>query len=155
MIAHYRNASARARILVALGVTSLALIAAAPASAIYRDYEATDEAPTTTRTLEAHNENQDAEKKDCELNMGAWIQVVRHGATITVKTPVPGTKPVKYVESTYRCNDGKWESAFQAPQMEYTYEADGSYVDESDTLQLVNRHEQYTYSTSAGVYAQP
>jgi hypothetical protein len=55
---HNRTLPGRIAILAALGVTSLALIAASPADAIYRDYEpAGDWEPVPTRTVYQQNDN--------------------------------------------------------------------------------------------------
>jgi hypothetical protein len=96
------------RLAVALGVTSMALIAANPASAISRGYAGTDEpTPTTTeRVLETTNETPPVDengKKSCPVakNSGG-TQWMPHGTTITVTLP-DGT-----AHST-KCNDGEWE----------------------------------------------
>ena len=59
----------RIAILTALGATSIALIAASPADAIYRDYEAAgDWEPVPTRTVYQQNDNPPVDengKKSC------------------------------------------------------------------------------------------
>lgn len=66
-----RNLTRRATILAALGVTSLALVAASPASAIYRDYEAgSEDPPVTERTVNQQSQDPPVDengKKSCQV----------------------------------------------------------------------------------------
>jgi hypothetical protein len=91
--------------LLALAVISLALVAAAPASAISRSYETTmEEPPTIERTVNQTKTPVDENgKKSCEYRK--WDGSVGwypHGTEITLKRP-DGTK------QTAKCNDGEWE----------------------------------------------
>jgi hypothetical protein len=143
----------RFRILAALGVTSLALLAASPANAIYRDYEApSDETPVIERTINNTNETPPVDengKKSCPYKKwDGGTGYYPHGTKITVTLPNGASK-------TMTCNDGEWEAAFVQPASDYHYEADEAYVDASGALVLVNQHEEYTYSTGGGYYAQP
>lgn len=150
---HMHSLRGRARILAALGVTSLALVAASPASAISRSYEPTDgDAPTpTTRTVYQTNETPPVDengKKSCAFKKwDGGTGYYPHGTTITVTLPDGASK-------TMKCDDGDWVVAFQQSGG-YLYEADEAYVDESRTLVLVNGDEDPTYSATGSFYAQP
>jgi hypothetical protein len=125
---HTRSLQSRARILAALSVTALALVAASPASAIYGDYETSD--PTTERTVKRDSPapppvDKDG-KKACPGGFGGeWAP---HG---TLYTTWAENSKGQVVEYTIRCNDGKWEPV-EAPVPQpgvYEYDASGwSYV---------------------------
>jgi hypothetical protein len=149
-----RNRTGRASILAALGVTSLALVAATPASAIYRDYEPSEaEAPVVERTA---NTDDTSGNEGCTITLqnpdGSPGQSVKyaHGYSFSVKNKATGKT------HTYTCNNGKWEETVNAtsPTGGYVYDADRAWLDAS-TLVVVNLHEEYTYSPSGGSYFQP
>jgi hypothetical protein len=105
-----RNLTGRARILVALGVTSLALVAASPANAIYRDYELnSDETLTTTRTVDSQNTTPVDEngKKSCS---DKWGDYHPHGTTYTLTKIDSEGNGVTY---TMKCNDGQWDGTWE------------------------------------------
>lgn len=114
-----------ARLLVALGAASMALIAASPASAISRSYEGMDEATTTQRTLDTTNETPPVDengKKACAVaKYPSGDQLFPHGTTITVTVPNGGSVTVK-------CNDGEWEKVSQLQSASYAYRLDNAYV---------------------------
>jgi hypothetical protein len=123
---HNRTLLGRIAILAALGVTSLALIAASPADAIYRDYEvAGDWEPAPTRTVYQQNDNPPVDengKKSCPYKKWdgtpSWYP---HGTVITLKLPDGTTKSAK-------CNDGEWEAALtQAEAADYHFQAEEAY----------------------------
>ena len=144
----------RARVLSALGVTGLALIAASPASAIYRDYEAGSDEPVITRTA---SQDDGAGKKGCTLAVlspdGKTQSTITyaHGYSFSAVNKATGKT------HTYTCNNGTWEETVSSvsPAGGYTYDADNSYVQVDGSAVLVDPHQQYTYSTSAGLYAAP
>jgi hypothetical protein len=142
-----RRRPGRSRILAALGVTSLALIAASPANAIYRDYEApSDQPPVIERTIDNTNQTPVDEngKKSCEYaKFGGGTGYYPHGTKITVTLPNGASK-------TVTCNDGNWEESLRRPDG-YRFRADLAYVDASGALVLENA---YQYSTSGQYYAQ-
>lgn len=151
---HNRAPLGRITILAALGITSLALIAASPANAIYRSYEpAADQEPVTTRTVNQQNDNPPVDengKKSCEYRKwDGGTGYYPHGTVITVNFPNGTTK-------TAKCNDGEWEVSLTQPEAgDYHFGADEAYIDESGALVLVNPHEAYTYSSDSGYYAAP
>ena len=110
------------KLLVALGATSMALIAAGPASAISRSYEATNEPVTTQQVLEAPNETPPVDengKKSCAIRRfdDGGIGWLPHGTTITLTLPNGKSKTVK-------CVDGDWVE--QSPLLQratYVYDA--------------------------------
>jgi hypothetical protein len=147
---HNRSRGGRATILAALGVTSLALVAASPANAIYRDYEPTsDEAPVIQRTVDNTNETPPVDengKKSCEYaKFGGGTGYYPHGTKITVTLPNGASK-------TATCNDGEWVVSLTRAYADYHFEADEAFVDASGELVLVSPHE---YSTGSDYYAQP
>jgi hypothetical protein len=94
--------------LLGLAITSLALVAAAPASAISRSYEATMEEPPLIERV-VHQTNQppvdENGKKSCEYRKWDGSPgYYPHGTVITLKLP-NGT------EKSAKCNDGTWEEA--------------------------------------------
>jgi hypothetical protein len=150
---HKHTIRGRATILAALGVTSLALIAASPASAIYRDYEAGSDEPVITRTAS----QDDTAKKGCTLAVlgpdGKTQSTITyaHGYSFSAVNKATGKT------HTYTCNNGTWVETVSSvgPGSGYTYDADKSYVQADGSAVLVNPHQQYTYSTSDGYYAAP
>ena len=105
-----RKLTGRWAILAALGVTSLALVAASPASAIYRDYEANSyEAPTTTRTLDSQNTTPVDEngKKSCR---DKWGDYHPHGTTYVLTKIDSEGNGVTY---TMKCEDGQWNGTWE------------------------------------------
>jgi hypothetical protein len=105
-----RNLTARATILAALGIASLALVAASPASAIYRDYEANSyEAPTTTRTVDSQNTTPVDEngKKSCR---DKWGDYHPHGTTYVLTKIDSEGNGVTY---TMKCEDGQWNGTWE------------------------------------------
>jgi hypothetical protein len=150
-----RNLTGSARILAALGVTSLALVAASPANAIYRDYESYDQPPVTERAVERETPEPPPVdkngKKSCPGGFDSWSP---HG---TVATLWYTNSKGDVVMTTLRCNDGRWEVvSVQAPEGDnYKYQADEGWLEESGTLVLVNPHEEYSYSNEGGSYAAP
>lgn len=141
-------------ILAALGATSLTLMAASPADAIYRSYELSDsEAPVLERTAERDDAPTGETKQGCNLKLpNGALDVYKHGDVVTIT--VKGSDGTSYTVK-FRCNDGTWEPASAVPQAdEYHYEADYAYVD-SSALVLVDPHEEYTYSGEGGFYAEP
>ena len=128
---HMRTLQGRARILAALGVTSLALIVASPANAIYRNYEPdSDDAPVIERTVNSDNKTPPVDengKKSCEIaNIGGGTSYLPHGTTITVIPPSGKS-------TTVRCNDGSWVAQLPQPgdSGDYHFEAEKAYVDAS------------------------
>jgi hypothetical protein len=141
------------KVLAALGVTSLALIAASPANAIYRSYEPGDsEAPVVERTA-----NTDDTKKGCTITLqnpdGTPGQSVVYpdGYSFSVKNGATGKT------HTYTCVNGTWVETVSSssPAGGYDYLADYAYVDGSGTVDLVNAHQEYTYSSDGASYVQP
>lgn len=114
-----------ARLLVALGAASMALIAASPASAISRSYEITDEPTTTQQTLDTTNETTPVDengKKSCAVaKYPSGDQWFPHGTTITVTVPNGGSVTVK-------CNDGEWEKVSRLASSTYAYRVDNAFV---------------------------
>lgn len=147
-----RNLTRPATILAALGVTSLALVAASPASAIYGDYEAGSEDPPVTE----HTRNQQSQdppvdengKKSCQVKGEFATYWVPHGSTI-IRESSNGSRQKQ------QCEDGSWVIVSLAPGADDHYLADEAYIDDSGALVLVNPREDYRYSSSGGVYAQP
>lgn len=120
-----RTLRRHARLLVALGVTSTALIAASPASAIYRSYDGMDDPITGTQVLENTNETPPVDgngKKSCGVAKdGGGTQWFPHGTTITVTLPDGASTTVK-------CNDGEWEKASRLQNSTYAYRVDNAFV---------------------------
>ena len=120
-----RTRRRHARLLVALGATSMALIAASPAGAISRNYESPDGAITTQRTLDTTNETTPVDengKKSCAVaRYGGGDQWFPHGTTITVTVPGGGSTTVK-------CNDGEWEKVSRLQTATYAYHLDNVFV---------------------------
>jgi hypothetical protein len=157
---HNRTFLGRITILAALGVTSLALIAASPADAIYRSDEMTvDEPFVTERIVEQANETPVDEngKHYCSLpNAGGGEHYVKHGGTITVTIPGDPARGIGATTLTYKCNDGKWEPvSAPPPTSDYRISADEAFVDADGTLVLADPHEEFTYTGDAGFYAEP
>jgi hypothetical protein len=150
-----RTLSAHAKVLAALGVTSLALIAASPANAIYRSYEPSDsEAPVVERTVNSD----DSGSKGCTITLqnpnGTPGQSVTypHGYSFSVKNAATGKT------HTYTCNNGQWVETVSSTSPVgggYDYQAVDAYIDGSGTVALVDAHQEYTYSSDGGSYAQP
>lgn len=149
-----RTLPTRLTILAAIGVTSLALVGASPANAIYYSYDSDSEAPTWQRTAEQDNPPTEEPKQGCNLKLpNGGIDPYKHGDTVTIT--VKGSDGSSYTMK-FRCNDGKWEPASLEPQTgDFHFDADDAYVDESGGLVLVNPYEEYVYSTDAGFYAEP
>ena len=152
---HNRTLRGKARLVAGLGVMSLALIAASPASAIYRDYEAGyEEPPPFERTASQDDGNA---KKGCTLAVqspdGKTQSTITyaHGYSFSAVNKATGKT------HTYTCNDGTWVETVSSvsPTSGYTYDVDSSYVQADNTAVIVNPHEKYTYSTGGGQYAAP
>ena len=154
MTTRTRTFRGKARLVAGLGVMSLALIAASPASAIYRDYEAGYEEATIERTA---SQDDGGAKKGCTLAVlspdGKTQSTITyaHGYSFSTVNKATGKT------HTYTCNNGTWEETVSSvgPAGGYRYEADNAYVQDDGTAVLVNPHEEYTYSTSDGYYAAP
>ena len=119
-----RSLQGRARILAALGVTSLALIAASPANAIYRDYEAgSEDSPVITRTAERDNPPVDKDGNESCPYKGEYYP---HGTTATITKIDKDGNAVTY---TLTCVDGWWRGTYasQLAIHDYTYSADGGF----------------------------
>jgi hypothetical protein len=138
----------RKRILVALGVAVLALVAASPAGAIYRDYDPGDaDAPVIERT--AAKDDTGTGTASCSLTLSTGQTIVYdHGYSFSVVNKATGKT------HTFTCNNGKWEetvsSTVPSRTWDHYYEADQAYVDSSQDLMLVN-----TYSVTDGYNAAP
>jgi len=123
---HSRSLRGRLRILVALGVTSLALVVASPANAIYRGYEAPlDEAPVTERVVKNDNKTPPVDedgKKSCFYK----DDYHPHGTTATITKGNPDGSASTY---THRCDDGTWKQVSLSPTDSGYYwdGSDGSY----------------------------
>ena len=139
------------KMLVALGVTSVALVAASPANAIYRDYEAGSDEPTVERTASSD----DTGKNGCTVAVlgpdGKTQSTITypHGYSFSAINKATGKK------HTYTCNNGTWVETVESvsPTAEYDYEADYAYVEEDGSAVLGNPRQAHTYSTQDGVYA--
>ena len=122
---HRPTLPGRIRILAALGVTGLALIAASPANGVYRDYEAgSEDPPVTTRT-----EARDNPPVDKDGNESCFYQdeYYPHGTTATITKIDKDGNAVTY---NLTCIDGTWRGTVSSePEAihEYTYSADGSF----------------------------
>ena len=149
-----RTLRGKAGLLATLGVTGLALIAASPASAIYRDYEAGSDEPVITRTA---SQDDGTAKKGCTLAVlgpdGKTQSTITyaHGYSFSTVNKATGKT------HTFTCNNGTWEETVSSvsPQGGYTYDADMSYLHEDGSAVLVNLHQEQTYSTDDGLYAAP
>jgi hypothetical protein len=149
------NLQRRAVALAALGVASLALIAASPANAIYRSAETTsDEAPVIERSV---NSDDNSPKQGCTLDVKAPDGSVQssikypHGASFSAKNAQTGKT------HTFTCNNGTWVETVSSTGPAgggYIYEADNAYVDGSATLVFVNPHVEYTPSTDGAYYTE-
>jgi hypothetical protein len=129
-----------------LAVTSLALTAASPACAIYRDHVTAGEAPTTDRVLD-----QPVGTKSCTIEItGA------DGTKTTVSYP-PGSK-IKLNGREYECQDGSWVPTAPMDSVnsggDYVYEAVLAYPERDGTLVGVNLRADYA-SNDGAYYAEP
>jgi hypothetical protein len=133
-------------IAAAIATTATLAIAAGPASAIYRDYEAPeDDGPVIERTV---NQDDTSGKKSCSLTLSTGQTIVYdHGYSFSVVNKSTGKT------HTFTCNDGKWEETvnFTGSGFDHEWEVDGTYTQDA-TLVLVNPHEEHTYSSSGGTY---
>jgi hypothetical protein len=131
IVAEYnRNLMARARVLATLVAAGAVLIAAAPADAIYRDYEGGfDDDPTIDRTIEK-DDTGTAPKEGCSVNLqnpdGSPGPTVKydHGYSFSVQNKATGKT------HTFTCNDGKWEETVNFTPTnygEYLYEVENDY----------------------------
>jgi hypothetical protein len=105
-----RNLTARATILAALGVATLALVAASPASAIIRNSETSSyESPTRTYVVESQNETPVDKngKKSCQDKFGDYHP---HGSTYVVTKIDADGKGVTYY---LKCEDGQWNGTWE------------------------------------------
>ena len=105
-----RILTGRTTILALLGAASLALVAASPASAIYRSSDLTEvEAPTETLILESTNETPVDKngKKSCQDKTGDWHP---HGTTYVLTKIDSEGKGVTY---TMKCEDGQWNGTWE------------------------------------------
>jgi hypothetical protein len=137
----------RNRILVALGVAVLALVAASPASAIYRDYDPGDSEPVIERT--ATKDDTTTGQASCSLTLSTGQTIVYdHGYSFSVQNKATGKT------HTFTCENGKWVETVSAVvptrSWDHYFEADKAYVDGSQDLVLVN-----TYSPSEGYNVAP
>ncbi len=121
-----RTFPGRIAILAALGAASLALVAASPASAIYRSYEPGDvEAPVVERVM---LQDDTTAKKGCTVTLSTGQSIVYdHGYSFSVKNKATGKT------HTYTCVDGKWVETVDAtvPTGSHLYAADVAYLDAS------------------------
>jgi hypothetical protein len=105
-----RNVTARTAILAALGVASLALVAATPASAIIRNSDTSSyESPTRTHAVESQNTTPVDEngKKSCR---DKWGDYHPHGTTyVLTKIDAEGNG----VTYTMKCEDGQWNGTWE------------------------------------------
>lgn len=153
---HHRSLRGRVTFLAALGVTSLAFVAATPASAINRSYEPIDaEAPVIKRTA---NTDDTGSKKGCSVNLqkpdGSPGQTVvyEHGYSFSVINGVTGKT------HTYTCNNGTWDETVSSTSPVgdgYFYEVDDAYVNGSATLVFENPHVEHSYSIDGAYHAAP
>lgn len=137
----------RNRILVPLGVAVLALIAASPASAIYRSYDPGDSEPPVIERTAAQDDT--GGKASCSLTLSTGQTIAYdHGFSFSVLNKATGKT------HTFTCNNGKWEETVNSTGPTRTWdhylEADQAYVDAGQDLTLVN-----TYSVSAGYNIAP
>jgi hypothetical protein len=101
---------------IALGITALSLVAAAPASA-----------EQNTTPVDENG------KKSCEYaKFGGGTGYYPHGTSITVTLPSGASKTVK-------CNDGEWEAAARRPWGGLRYRATDVYITSSDKLVMKNQ----------------